>query len=63
MLSAPEDYDGAELQHYVDSAPATTSLRLGDAAFYRSHQVHRVTPLERGRRVVMALEWWHVPPS
>ena len=38
MLSDPDDYAGAELQHYVGNAPVTTSLRRGDAAFYRSHQ-------------------------
>ena len=63
MLSEPEDYEGGELQHEVRGEARTTRLRMGDVAVYRSHQIHRVTPVTRGRRFTLAMEFWHVPPS
>ena len=65
MLSDPADYEGGLLQHLAEGEdePLTTRLRRGDVAFYRSHQVHRVTPLTAGVRLTMAFEWWHLDDS
>ena len=43
----------------MDGVLHAAAPRQYEALFYRSHQEHRVTPLERGTRVALALEWWH----
>ena len=65
MLSDPEDFQGAELQHEVRGRPDPVVARMarGDVTAYRSHQAHRVTPLTGGRRRVMAVEFWHDAPG
>ena len=60
MFSDAADFEGAALQHEVGGEVRTMQPRRGDVAFYRSHQPHRVTQLRGGRRVAMAVEWWHV---
>ena len=51
FLSAPEDYDGGELQ--VDDTYGTHSVKLpaGALVLYPASSVHRVTPVTRGTRV------------
>ena len=65
MLSSPDDFEGAELQHEVrgEAAPVVATMKRGDVTVYRSHQAHRVTPLTAGRRRVIAIELWHDLPG
>jgi predicted 2-oxoglutarate/Fe(II)-dependent dioxygenase YbiX len=65
MLSSPDDFEGAQLQHEVRgrAEPVVASMARGDVTVYRSHQAHRVTPLTAGRRLVMAIELWHDMPG
>ena len=62
MLSRPgTDFDGGGLQHVVAGEVVDAAPGFGDVLVYRSHQIHRVTPLTRGRRLALAVEWWHAP--
>ena len=62
MLSRPgDDFGGGELQHVVAGEVVDAAPAFGDVLVYRSHQIHRVTPLTRGRRLALAVEWWHAP--
>ena len=59
MLSADGAYAGAALEHESDGVVHRARPTQHEALFYRSDQEHRVTPLESGTRVALALEWWH----
>ena len=61
MLSEPEAFEGAELQHLTDGRiVGSCDVDRGDALVYRGSQYHRVTKLRSGRRLTLAVEWWHV---
>ena len=51
FLSAPEEYDGGELQ--VDDTYGSHSVKLaaGDLILYPASSLHRVTPVTRGMRI------------
>jgi len=64
-LSPPEDYDGGvfEVQPQPGSPSVSISGGLGDAVIWKSWDTHRVSPVTRGRRQVLVVEWWHGPPN
>ena len=62
MLSEPDEYAGGALQHEHAGRVTSVALRKGDVAVYRSNQRHRVTKTTAGRRVTLAVEFWHVDP-
>ena len=51
FLSAPEDYDGGELQVHDTYGAHSVKLAAGDLVLYPATSVHRVTPLTRGARL------------
>ena len=61
LLSDASDFGGATLQHDLGGPVREAPLAKGDMAVYRSHQRHRVTRLTSGRRLALAIEFWHVP--
>jgi PKHD-type hydroxylase len=56
FLSAPEDYDGGELQVEDTYGGHSVKLPAGDLVLYPASSVHRVTPVTRGAR--MASFFW-----
>jgi PKHD-type hydroxylase len=60
QLSAPEDYDGGDLQLMTRREPVTVSREKGAVVVFPSYCLHRVTPVTRGvRRSLVA---WVVGP-
>ena len=51
FLTAPEDYDGGELQVEDTYGVHKVKLPAGDLVLYPSSSLHRVTPVTRGARV------------
>jgi PKHD-type hydroxylase len=51
FLSAPEDYDGGELQVEDTYGAHGVKLPAGDLVLYPASSVHRVTPVTRGTRI------------
>lgn len=51
FLTAPDDYDGGELQVHDTYGAPSVKLGAGDLVLYPSTSVHRVTPVTRGARV------------
>ncbi|HKQ25578.1 MAG TPA: Fe2+-dependent dioxygenase [Burkholderiales bacterium] len=51
FLTAPEDYDGGELQVEDTYGVHKVKLPAGDLVLYPSSSLHRVTPVTRGTRV------------
>ena len=58
FLSAPDEYDGGELQ--IDDTYGTQQIKLpaGDLVLYPATSLHRVTPVTRGVRVACFF-WVH----
>jgi PKHD-type hydroxylase len=50
FLSAPEDYDGGELQIAHDGEMRAFKEKAGDLVMYPSGALHRVNPVTRGER-------------
>jgi len=50
FLSAPEEYDGGELQIVQDQSSQLCKARAGDLLLYPSGLLHQVTPVTRGER-------------
>jgi hypothetical protein len=64
MLAAPrEDFEGGQLQTLeLDGAGLKPALfELGDASVFVAHKKHCVSPVTRGRRHVLVLEFWGGP--
>jgi len=55
FLSDPADYDGGDLLIEGAFGPQRVKLAAGDAIFYPSTTVHRVTPVTRGHRIAAIL--------
>jgi PKHD-type hydroxylase len=51
FLSAPEDYDGGELQIEDTYGLHSIKLAAGDLVLYPASSLHRVTPVTRGTRI------------
>jgi PKHD-type hydroxylase len=51
FLTAPENYDGGELQVHDTYGMHAVKLAAGDLVLYPATSVHRVTPVTRGTRV------------
>ena len=51
FLSAPDEYDGGELQIEDTYGAHSVKLPAGDLVLYPSSSVHRVTPVTRGTRI------------
>jgi PKHD-type hydroxylase len=50
-MSEPEEYDGGELRLYPQGLNyVTMPKQRGMAVVFRSHIVHEVTPVTRGKR-------------
>lgn len=56
FISAPQEYDGGELVLERPEGEQAFKLDAGDAVIYPSTSLHRVTPVERGTRLV-AVGW------
>lgn len=56
FLTAPESYEGGELEVQVASGSVAVKFARGDAAIYPSTTLHRVTPVTSGERMV-AVAW------
>lgn len=50
FLSAPEEYDGGELQIEDTYGAKSVKLPAGDMILYPATSLHRVTPVQRGSR-------------
>ena len=57
FLSAPEDYEGGELEIQSGSGMLRFKGNAGDAVVYPSTTVHRVAPIQSGERLV-AINWF-----
>lgn len=55
LLSAPEDYEGGDLQFMSGARTITPERAQGRGIFFPSYVNHRVTPVTRGRREVLIL--------
>lgn len=51
FLSAPEEYDGGELEIEGPFGAQAVKLAAGDMVLYPSSSLHRVTPVTRGARI------------
>ena len=51
FISAPDDYDGGELQIHDTYGAHSVKLAAGDLVLYPATSVHRVTPITRGARL------------
>lgn len=62
QLSDPSEYDGGELALYWQNikGPAIGSKKKGDMTIFRSHIIHEVLPVTRGRRYSF-VTWVHGP--
>jgi PKHD-type hydroxylase len=53
FIANPEDYEGGELVVHLGTETVRVKGKAGSAVFYPSTQVHQVTPVTAGARVVM----------
>ena len=51
-LNPPESYDGGELVVHLGTKPVVIKGEAGSVVVYPSTQLHQVTPLRRGQRLV-----------
>jgi len=51
-LSPPQDYDGGELVVHLGTRPVVIKGQPGSVVVYPSTQLHEVTPVRRGQRLV-----------
>ena len=51
-LSPPQDYDGGELVVHLGTRPVVIKGQPGSVVVYPSTQLHEVTPIRRGQRLV-----------
>lgn len=64
LSSAGEHYEGGELQFRQRRGDGPEALQTvgdfqcGDVAVWRGWDLHRVCPLQCGRRLVLVAEWW-----
>ena len=61
QLSAPEDYEGGELQFKTNREERTASKEKGSAVTFPSYFLHRVKPTTKGKRYSLVL-WVTGPP-
>ncbi|WP_339949146.1 2OG-Fe(II) oxygenase [uncultured Albimonas sp.] len=60
QLSAPDDYEGGELELNGDGRPRVADRAQGAAVAFPAFALHRVAPVTRGRRWSLTL-WAHGP--
>jgi PKHD-type hydroxylase len=60
QLSSPDEYDGGELQLFLESEPLTVKREKGLVYAFPSYVMHQVTPVTRGVR--RSLVVWLVGP-
>lgn len=60
MLSEPEEYEGGafQLQDLEGHIHTVQGLHKGEAIVWRSWRRHRVTPVLKGKRHVLVMEFW-----
>ena len=51
-LTPPQDYDGGELVVHLGTRPVVIKGQPGSVVVYPSTQLHEVTPIRRGQRLV-----------
>ncbi len=61
QLSAPEQYEGGELQVFTSSEPTTVTKKRGLIAGFPSYTLHRVTPVTSGVRKTLVV--WACGPA
>lgn len=62
QLSRPDEYEGGDLQLYHESInkPVTASREYGAMTLFRSHIIHEVLPVTKGKRFSF-VTWVHGP--
>ena len=55
QLSNPDDYEGGDLQFWINKQPDTAPREQGLAILFPSYLMHRVTPVTRGTRKSLVL--------
>lgn len=61
QLTPPDEYDGGDLKLYSDNFNAHHAPReLGTMILFRSHIIHEVTPVTKGKRLSL-VAWVHGP--
>lgn len=60
QLSAPDDYEGGELEISLGGTALTAPRDLGSATLFASFMLHRVVPVKRGTRHSLTC-WCHGP--
>ena len=67
MLSDPAVYSGGRFEAQHDAVEKrvvfSRRLRRGEVIMWKAWQLHRVTPVTRGLRHVLVLEFWAQPPN
>jgi PKHD-type hydroxylase len=61
QLSDPSEYDGGDLEFYVQSEPIKAEKKKGIVYVFPSWVLHRVTPVTRGTR--RSLVMWIAGPK
>ena len=61
QLSAPEDYEGGDLELWFGGEPVKANRERGMITFFPSYVMHRVTPVTKGVRYSLVC-WVSGPP-
>jgi len=61
QLSAPEEYEGGELQLFTSAEPVAVDKQKGLLAAFPSYTLHRVTPVTKGIRRTLVI--WVAGPE
>jgi PKHD-type hydroxylase len=61
QLSEPDEYEGGELQFYINREPTTAPKEKGTIICFPTYFLHRVTPVTKGKRRSLVL-WTSGPP-
>lgn len=60
LMSDSKDYEGGDLEFYVNSKPTKITQEKGKMIFFPSYILHRVTPITKGKRVSL-VNWFGGP--
>jgi len=61
QLSDPNEYEGGELQFWVNRGIINAPNKKGTVIFFPSYLTHRVNPVKNGHRETL-VSWYHGPP-